>query len=532
MAQKKRRHGKKASFPTWQTVLAIIVITVGIFWNVDDKESEPNQEDTCGTVMAASAIPSQHAGWGMFTLKSIPQGEPATSGEPVIQLTDLVLGEYDDDVSLMLDSYAWSASVGQGFSEGYSVFSMIPGAGGLANGHPEFSNIASYIPEVDNAGLTRDSSPGAGAITQYHNHVYRAKSTLSAGDELIVYYGSRWQTDLYSQEHIVHRKEVKELRETGICLDNIRPGQSTIVDAGRGAFATRALKKGSVIAPAPLITIKRREALMTRHDARDTNHQQLLLNYCFGHRNSSVLFFPYSPVVNLINHDSVKPNAELQWSQSPLHFGKEWLTWPLEQLKSLQRTGLLLEYVATRDIFAGEEIYIDYGRDWENAWNKHKAEWKPNTDPYKYPHQLEEEVKWKDLVTEADDSEEPYPDNVQVTCFYHYGQHMEEAAGESPVQWRLTPFTGRVSSQRPCRLLRKEMDPHGDTSYTAEIYNSAQGGDDNIPEGVQHIVTGIPREAIALTNKLYSSDQHLPNAFRHEIGIPDDIFPRQWMDRP
>jgi hypothetical protein len=29
---------------------------------------------------------------------------------------------------------------------------------------------------------------------------------------------------------------------------------------------------------------------------------------------------------------------------------------------------------------------------------------------------------------------------------------------------------------------------------------------------------------------MYTTDQHLENAFRHEIGIPDAIFPDQWKD--
>ena len=30
--------------------------------------------------------------------------------------------------------------------------------------------------------------------------------------------------------------------------------------------------------------------------------------------------------------------------------------------------------------------------------------------------------------------------------------------------------------------------------------------------------------------KPYKSDMHLPGAFRHEIKIPNDIFPNHWMD--
>lgn len=49
------------------------------------------------------------------------------------------------------------------------------------------------------------------------------------------------------------------LEENGRCLDNIRPGDSTIPQAGKGAFATRNIKKGEVIAPMPVVQILRKD---------------------------------------------------------------------------------------------------------------------------------------------------------------------------------------------------------------------------------------------------------------------------------
>jgi hypothetical protein len=54
---------------------------------------------------------------------------------------------------------------------------------------------------------------------------------------------------------------------------------------------------------------------------------------------------------------------------------------------------------------------------------------------------------------------------------------------------------------------------------------------DKIVPNMEQTVTGIPRDAIMVVkDKTYYSDQHLPNAFRHEIDIPTEIFPQQWMD--
>ena len=41
----------------------------------------------------------------------------------------------------------------------------------------------------------------------------------------------------------------------------------------------------------------------------DHMSKQLLINYSFGHENSSLLFYPYGINVNYINHNSKSPNA-------------------------------------------------------------------------------------------------------------------------------------------------------------------------------------------------------------------------------
>jgi len=44
-------------------------------------------------------------------------------------------------------------------------------------------------------------------------------------------------------------------------------------------------------------------------------------------------------------------------------------------------------------------------------------------------------------------------------------------------------------------------------------------------------VQGIPRRAIKFVDNAYSADQHMSGTFRHEIGIPDEIFPNTWRDQ-
>lgn len=52
-------------------------------------------------------------------------------------------------------------------------------------------------------------------------------------------------------------KSADWLKENGMCIDNIMPMKSRIIQAGRGAFATRRIKKGEIISPVPLVQVRR-----------------------------------------------------------------------------------------------------------------------------------------------------------------------------------------------------------------------------------------------------------------------------------
>ena len=56
------------------------------------------------------------------------------------------------------------------------------------------------------------------------------------------------------------------------------------------------------------------------------------------------------------------------------------------------------------------------------------------------------------------------------------------------------------------------------------------GKEERIPRGAMHVVNHVPRHAIRFSDKLYTTDQHLPSAFRHEIALPEGTFPEAWLD--
>jgi hypothetical protein len=54
---------------------------------------------------------------------------------------------------------------------------------------------------------------------------------------------------------------------------------------------------------------------------------------------------------------------------------------------------------------------------------------------------------------------------------------------------------------------------------------------ERIPNNEIHIVTHVPRAAIRFSDKPGTTDQHLPGAFRHEIGLPESLVPEAWKRR-
>ena len=114
---------------------------------------------------------------------------------------------------------------------------------------------------------------------------------------------------------------------------------------------------------------------------RNVNSKQLLLNYCFGHRKSSILLCP-TTLVTLINHSSNVPNVEIRWAKASTnvkdkkHYLIEKLDELLDEPLSDVNTKLMFDFVALNDIKSGEEILLDYGNEWEEAYKQHTANWK------------------------------------------------------------------------------------------------------------------------------------------------------------
>ena len=337
-------------------------------------------------------------------------------------------------------------------------------------------------------------------------------------------------------------KPMDWLLSRGICIDQLRPELSTIQEgAGRGAFTSKFTAIGNVVVSSPVLHFDKREMIIMEqsigqkydeinkiiYNATKVRGEQLLTNYLFGHPNSSIVLLPTASHVNLINH-SPKSNVGIRWGSKYLL--REYFNMTPSTL-FMQPIGLIIDYVALRDIQPGEELFLDYGSEWQHAWENHVDNWQPVDASYITASDYTK-LHGDDMIrTVAEQETTPYPNNLQTVCSFVEWQ--DETADEKWQEDSEIVWDNRHDEcLRPCVITERNVDEGVDV-YTAIMYPS----ESHITRTSCRLVTtqtptvsNIPRQFIMLADKTYSTDQHLPHAFRHIIGVPSTLYPEIWMD--
>ena len=185
------------------------------------------------------------------------------------------------------------------------------------------------------------------------------------------------------------------------------------------------------------------------------------------------------------------------------------------------------EVVALRNIKPGEELFMDYGKDWQEAWNKHVRECKPpskNAGDYAYPGNEDETAV---LRTMKEQKTKPYPANIGFMC----NTPDWDREDTNSVVWEEPKWSWGMEGYIRCHVIERTKGDHGDDVYTVSLnFDGSHEFDPTIELTKRHMDLKVPRRAIRTVDKPYTSDEHLPGVFRHTIELPDNLFPAQWKE--
>lgn len=563
-----------------------------------------SDNDMCSLFLAPSTVPG--AGYGIFTTKDVAPGTEFFGENIAVPLIDLSL--YDVTHSLIFTDYYWAGSSEHQKYEALELDMIeLSPLGTLSNHHSKLHNLALVPGTHDDTMVNRLLDNEAGAFTYHGGERYCAKHAISAGSELFNNYGNDWWEDRVTrfkltlatgtngdeqQQSIADSQgetcaaaavgsaeaqqsidegmcPVEWIKMHGVCVDNIKLGKtSTITDnkAGRGAFAKRFLKAESLIAPIPLLHVIDKDVFnfylwdTPNNDGarvllkeQGVIGKQLLLNYCFGHPQSSLLLCQTTNTA-LINHNKDQPNARIQWSEWDPST-RSWLSLSFDEVSKKKGRGLVFDLIATRDINEGEEIFIDYGDEWQASWDMHKETWTPPTSnqfaSYAQTDLLNMEDRTTTIRTKKELVSNPYPSNIMTVCIYTYdddnGEKSDEnSTGEVKVDiigtdeelielysesgsHYVSDYPPGHEEYHPCIVYSRQ--PQYET-FTVRIFKDFYDLDSEADDtGTPIILTDYPEISIKFVNRPYMADSFLPQAFRHSIGIPDNIFPSQWKNQ-
>jgi hypothetical protein len=209
-------------------------------------------------------------------------------------------------------------------------------------------------------------------------------------------------------------------------------------------------------------------------------------------------------------------------------------------------------------------VFIDYGVEWEHAWNNHTQRWvgpereedfvsakeaNERTGPvlkHLVSGDLRKTVNDRYLFTgcfyEATDDDmegenftKPNPAWTNMT-----DDEIMETYADDGHRFSRQPDYYRHHNSRshwPCTVLLPEaeageytvrihMMPMRGTYRKREIVRTAWHRND-----VPRILTNYPQSSIHYFVRPTATDQMLPQAFRHPMGFPDELFPDQWRRR-
>lgn len=164
---------------------------------------------------------------------------------------------------------------------------------------------------------------------------------------------------------------------------------------------------------------------------------------------------------------------------------------------------------------ANEEITIDYGKEWEQAWRNHVANWQPPPGAKSYvpAYQLQQQINRK--VKTVDEG--GMGSHIHTYCHEEYR--------------RMNGLKPDKEDYHRCRAVKRYRTSNDDEfRYVVETFSTK--ADKNFSYFIIHdVLFDVPRDIFHFEDAGHSRDHQMPWSFRHEMMVPDDMWPKAWMNK-
>lgn len=219
-------------------------------------------------------------------------------------------------------------------------------------------------------------------------------------------------------------------------------------------------------------------------------------------------------------------------------------------------------------------MLINYGEEWQKAWDDHLESWKPipvESDynnmtywakPAKTNNGKAGYVRAEAFNTDTDgpirtmeeQRNNPYPHSVEIMCRVNVNHASAYLFAPATVpsftrDWDVKDLAEEEdldTHKHKCNVTaRYEKDADSDDSeddalledvgrdhkflYTVEMIIEKRHGDLETVIREVHEIEGVPRAGIYFADVYYTSDVFLKHAFRHEMKL--EVFPQAWMKK-
>ena len=158
-------------------------------------------------------------------------------------------------------------------------------------------------------------------------------------------------------------------------------------------------------------------------------------------------------------------------------------------------TKVVLDYVATRDIVEGEELFLDYGDVWESEWTRFVDNWKLSDlsllNGYVSSAEFNRRHGEKPLLTTDEQLLNPYPDNLVTRCHWLVGDSKRVFTGNFSELSIWDAWNGDNAGYQ-CDILSRD--------YENDLYSVRVVLHDRTSKRVLR----VPRKAIKFADKPYS----------------------------